>query len=94
MTHNITNQEIKYAIREITHEPNEKLITRIQDYFEFYPKTLEKLTDEKFREDFIKILYNYNYLHRELMDSTTETEATGRIILEVLMKENGLNQKK
>lgn len=92
MVNNITEQEIKYALREITHEPDEKLIERIQDYFELYPETLKQLTDEKFKETFIKLLYNYDYLHRELMDNTTETEATGRIILEVLMKENGLSQ--
>ncbi|CAG8655647.1 7253_t:CDS:1, partial [Paraglomus brasilianum] len=92
MTSNITQQEIKYAVREITSKPDEKLIKRVQDYFEFYPETLEQLTDEKFKETFIKLLYNYGYLHSELMTSTIETEATGRIILEVLMKENGLNQ--
>jgi hypothetical protein len=89
---NISRQEIKYAIREITHEPDEKLIERIQDYFHFYPEKLENLTDEKFKQDYIAMLYNYNYLHSKIMTSTTETEATGRIILEVLMKENGLNQ--
>lgn len=92
MTSNITQQEIKYAVREITSKPDEKLIERVQNYFKFYPETLEQLTDEKFKQEFIAMLYNYNHLHSELMTSTIETEATGRIILEVLMKENGLNQ--
>src|SRR5438105_15586919 len=93
MNMNITEKEIKEAVKEITRKPKNKLIKRIQNYFELNPQILEKLTDENLKKSYLLTLYNYykkltenDYLQRELTARTTESETTGKLILEVLLK--------
>lgn len=82
----ISEQEIKEAIKEITNEPNEEYVEKIKVFFEFNPWLLEKLTDEQLKEDYIKRLYNYEYLYENNFKYLKENEILGKMVLEIILK--------
>jgi|SRR6185312_8289144 len=90
MTHNITEQEIKYALRLKNSELNNKSMEMVKNYFHNNPKRLEtfrKLKDNDFKASFIKLLYNYNEAHLDLVDNLMKDQAKKELIEQLALNQ-------
>src|ERR1051326_7883220 len=63
VTTNITEQEIREIVNTITDQPNEEYIDKVKFLLRVNPELVAKLTDQQLRQNYIILLYNYEFLH-------------------------------